>query len=138
MRSANSARERSYADNGRRRGARVPHPPARALFRRASPPSGRPSPGKSRRSTSSSKSWNARSSPGGARCEAATRPELPAEPGNRDYSAPRAAQVELLKSKEAALEKNVERLYCAAKRRVAKQDEELHELSTHERARAER
>jgi hypothetical protein len=65
-------------------------------------------------------------------------PELPAEPGNRDYSAPRAAQVELLKSKEAALEKNVERLYCAAKRRVTKQDEELHELSTHERARTER
>ena len=46
-----------------------PQPPARALFRRASPPSGRPSPGKSRRSTSSSKSWSARSSPGGARCE---------------------------------------------------------------------
>jgi len=39
--------------------------------------------------------------------------------------------VELLKSKEAALEKNVEQLYCAAKRRVARQEEELQELRTH-------
>jgi len=45
--------------------------------------------------------------------------------------------VELLKSKEAALEKNVEQLYCAAKRRVARQDEELQQLSTHKRPRTE-
>ena len=73
-----------------------------------------------------------------AQGEAARRPRLPAEPGNSDKSPPCAAQMELLKSKEAALEKNVEQLYCAAKRRVARQDEELQELSTHKRPRTER
>ena len=49
----------------------------------------------------------------------------------RPVTTARAAQVELLKSKEAALEKNVEQLYSAAKRRVARQEEELQALRTH-------
>ena len=34
-------------------------------------------------------------------------------------------QVEQLHTKEAALEKNIERLYSAAKRKIAQQDEEI-------------
>lgn len=56
--------------------------------------------------------------------------------GLTGYS-PRTAQVELLNSKEAALETNIERLYSAAKRRVARQNEELQELSAHKRPKTE-
>ena len=45
--------------------------------------------------------------------------------------------MELLNSKEAALETNIERLYSAAKRRVARQNEELQELSAHKRPKTE-